>query len=116
MEIGESQAQGERGRRAERDETDHVMSFMQYAGRPEDRGLGNGLGITTSDHTSNLQARRSSASRSRPRPAERSLEEDIVAAEGNIDLPPAYEAEEGAPGHEIKSPSGRMSMTPRGGT
>lgn len=116
MEIGDSQAQGERGRRAERGETDHVMSFMQYAGRPEDRGVGNGLGITTSDHTSNPQTRGSSASRLRPRPAERSLEDDIVAAEGNIDVPPAYEAEEGAPGHEVKTPSGRMSMSPRGGS
>ncbi|CAI7639105.1 unnamed protein product [Penicillium viridicatum] len=115
MEIGDSQAQGERGRKAERGETDHVMSFMQYAGRPEDRGLDNGLGITTSDHTSNLRGRGGSASRSRPRPPERSLEDDIAAAEGNVDVPPAYEAEEGAPGHEIKSPSGRMGISPRGG-
>lgn len=111
IEIGDSQAQGERGRKAERGGTDHVMSFMQYAGRPEDRGLGNGLGITTSGHTSNLQGRGSSA----PRPAERSLEDDIAAAEGNVDVPPAYEAEEGAPRHEIKSPSGRMGMSPTGG-
>lgn len=115
MEIGDSQAQGGRGRNAERGETDHVMSFMQYAGRPEDRGVGSGLGITTSDNTSNLQGRGSSASRSRPRPAERSLEDDIAAAEGNVDVPPAYEAEEGAPGHEIKSPSGRMGMSPKRG-
>ncbi|KAJ5592769.1 hypothetical protein N7537_009673 [Penicillium hordei] len=115
IEIGESQAQGERGRKAERGETDHVMSFMQYAGRPDDRGLGNELVNTTSGHTSNLQGRGSSASRSGPRPAERSLEDDIAAAEGNVDVPPAYEAEEGAPGHEIKSPSGRMGMSPRGG-
>ena len=115
MEIGDSQAQGERGRKAERGETDHVMSFMQYAGRPEDRGLENGLGITTSDHTSNLRGRGGGASRSRPRPVERSLEDDIAAAEGNIDVPPAYEAEEGAPGPEIKSPSGRMGISPRGG-
>ncbi|OQD69487.1 hypothetical protein PENPOL_c002G08998 [Penicillium polonicum] len=115
MEIGDSQAQGERGRKAERGETDHVMSFMQYAGRPEDRGLENGLGITTSDHTSNLRGRGGGASRSRPRPVERSLEDDIAAAEGNVDVPPAYEAEEGAPGHEIKSPSGRMGISPRGG-
>ncbi|KAJ5425748.1 hypothetical protein N7465_000818 [Penicillium sp. CMV-2018d] len=115
MEIGDSQAQGERGRKAERGEADHVMSFMQYAGRPEDRGLENGLGITTSDHTSNLRGRGGSASRLRPRPAERSLEDDIAAAEGNVDVPPAYEAEEGAPGHEIKSPSGRMGISPRGG-
>ncbi|KAJ5372344.1 hypothetical protein N7517_004350 [Penicillium concentricum] len=115
MEIGESQAQGERGRKAERGETDHVMSFMQYGGRPEDRGLGNGLGISTGgDHASNPQGRGGSASRSRPRPAEHSLEDDIAAAEGNADVPPAYEAEEGAPGHDIKSPSGTMGMSLRG--
>ncbi|KXG45881.1 Adenovirus E3 region protein CR2 [Penicillium griseofulvum] len=111
MEIGESQAQGERGRKVERGETDHVMSFMQYSGRPEDRGLGNGLGIAASDDNSNPQTRGRSASRSRPKPAERSLEDDIVAAEGNADVPPAYEAEDGAPGHDIKSPSGTMGMS-----
>jgi hypothetical protein len=36
-----------RRRRTERVETDHVMSFMQYGGRLEDRGLRNGLGIAT---------------------------------------------------------------------
>lgn len=115
LEIGESQAQGERGRKAERGETDHVMSFMQYGGRPEDRGLRNGLGIATSDYTSNPRGRENSASRSRSRPARRSLEDEIAAAEGNVDVPPAYEAEEGAPGHDIKSPAGRMGMSPRGG-
>ncbi|KAJ5154302.1 Adenovirus E3 region protein CR2 [Penicillium coprophilum] len=114
MEIGESQAQGERGRKAERGETDHVMSFMQYGGRSEDRGLGNGLGITTDGHTSSHQGRRSSASRSRPKPAERSLEYDIAAAEGHADIPPAYQAEEGAPGRDTKSPSGTMGMSLRG--
>ncbi|KAI1832801.1 hypothetical protein DTO027I6_8115 [Penicillium roqueforti] len=108
MEIGESgsQALGERGRTAERGGTDHVMSFMQYAG---DRG-GTGLGIETGGITSNPQGGGSSASR----PAQRSLEDDIVAAEGH-DVPPAYEAAQGAPGHDIKSPSGRMGMSPRGG-
>ncbi|KAJ9493127.1 hypothetical protein VN97_g159 [Penicillium thymicola] len=115
MEIGDPQARGERERKAERGETDHVMSFMQYDGRPEDRGVGNRFGIATSDHTSNLQGRGSSASRPRTRPAERSLEDDIAAAEGDVDVPPAYEAEEGAPGDEIKSPSGRMGISPRGG-
>ncbi|KAJ5922458.1 hypothetical protein N7516_010161 [Penicillium verrucosum] len=115
MEIGDSQACGERERKAGRGETDHVMSFMQYAGRPEDRGGGNRFGIATSDHTSDLQGRGSSVSRSRHRPAERSLEDDIAAAEGDVDVPPAYEAEEGAPGDEIKSPSGRMGISPRGG-
>ncbi|OQE09551.1 hypothetical protein PENVUL_c006G09260 [Penicillium vulpinum] len=113
MEIGESQAQEDRGRSAERGETDHVMSFMQYGGRPEDRGLGNGLGIT-SNNTSNPQGRGSSASRSRPRPTERSLEHDITAADGTVDVPPAYQAEEGAPGHDVKSPSGTMGMSLRG--
>lgn len=114
MEIRESQAQGERGRTAERGGADHVMSFMQYSGKPEDRGLGNGLGIAISDHSSNPQVCGNSASRSRPRPVERSLEDDIAAAEGDADVPPAYEAEEGALGREIKSPSGTMGMSPRG--
>ncbi|CAG8910111.1 unnamed protein product [Penicillium egyptiacum] len=112
--IGESLAQGERGRRAERGETDHVMSFMQYGGRLEDRDLGNGLGIA-SDHTSDLQGRDNSVSRSRPRHAQRSLEDTIAAAEDDVDIPPAYEAEEVTPGHDNKSPSGRMGMSPRGG-
>ncbi|EKV21399.1 hypothetical protein PDIP_06980 [Penicillium digitatum Pd1] len=116
METGESQAQNERGRTAERGRTDHVMSFMQYAGRPEDRGLGNGLGIAISDYTSSPQARRRSASGSRPKPVERSLEDDIAAAESNVDVPPAYEVKEGAPGPDLKSPSGRMCMSPRSGT
>ncbi|KGO37210.1 hypothetical protein PEX1_061060 [Penicillium expansum] len=114
MEIRESQARGERGRTAERGGADHVMSFMQYSGKPEDRGLGNGLGIAISDHSSNPQVCGNSASRSRPRPVERSLEDDIAAAEGDADVPPAYEAEEGALGREIKSPSGTMGMSPRG--
>ena len=110
MEIGESgsgsQAQGERGRTAERGGTDHVMSFMQYAG---DRG-GTGLGIETGGLTSNSRGRGRNASR----PAERGSEDDIVAAEGLVDFPPVYEAAQGAPGHDIKSPSGRMGMSPRG--
>ncbi|KAJ5210509.1 Adenovirus E3 region protein CR2 [Penicillium cf. griseofulvum] len=110
MEVGQSQAQGERGRKVERGETDHVMSFMQYGGRPEDRGLGNGLGIATGDDNSNPQARGNNASRSRPRPGERSLEDDTAAAEGNADVPPAYEAEDGVPGPDIKSPSGTMAL------
>ncbi|KAJ5520387.1 hypothetical protein N7463_000840 [Penicillium fimorum] len=114
MVIGESQAQRERGRKAERGEIDHVMSFMQYGGRPEDRDLGHGLGISTGGgHTFNPQGCGGSASRSRSRPAERSLEDDIVATEGNADVPPAYEAE-GAPGQDIKSPSGTMGMNLRG--
>ncbi|KGO64080.1 hypothetical protein PITC_087480 [Penicillium italicum] len=115
MEIGEAQAQGERGRTAERGGTDHVMSFMQYGGRPENRGLGNGLGIAIGDHPSNPQRAESGVSRSRPRPVERSLEDDIAAAEGTVDVPPAYEAEEGAPERDLKSPSGRTCMSPRGG-
>jgi hypothetical protein len=113
MAIGESLAEGERGRRAERGETDHVMSFMQYGGRLEDRGLRNGLGIA-SDRAYNPRAREDSVSGSRPRPAQRSLEDEIAAAEGDVDVPPAYEAREVVPGHDIKSPSGRMGMSPRG--
>ncbi|KAJ5248009.1 hypothetical protein N7524_011969 [Penicillium chrysogenum] len=113
MAIGESLAEGERGRSTERVETDHVMSFMQYGGRLEDRGLRNGLGIA-SGHTSNPRARENTVSRSRPRPAQRSLEDEIAAAEGDVDVPPAYEAEEVVSGHDIKSPSGRIGMSPRG--
>lgn len=111
--IGESLVEGERGRRTERVETDHVMSFMQYGGRLEDRGLRNGLGIA-SGHTSNPRVREDTVSRSRPRPAQRNLEDEIAAAEGDVDVPPAYEAEEVVPGHDIKSPSGRIGMSPRG--
>ncbi|KAJ5816679.1 Adenovirus E3 region protein CR2 [Penicillium robsamsonii] len=114
MEFGESQARGERGGKVERGGTDHVMSFMQYGERLEDRGLGNGLGISIGGgHTSNPQGR-GSASRSRPRPVERSLEDDIAAADGSADVPPAYEAEQGAPEQDIKSPSGTMGMSLRG--
>jgi hypothetical protein len=89
------------------------MSFMQYGGRLEDRGLRNGLGIA-SDRAYNPRAREDSVSGSRPRPAQRSLEDEIAAAEGDVDVPPAYEAEEVVPGNDIKSPSGRMGMSPRG--
>ncbi|CAI7606607.1 unnamed protein product [Penicillium glandicola] len=114
LEIGESLARGERGRKTERGETDHVMSFMQYSGRPVDRSLGDRPGIVTTDHTSISPGLGHSASRSRPGTAERGLEDVIVAAEGNVDVPPAYEVEEGAQGQDIKSPSGRMEMSPRG--
>ncbi|OQE83314.1 hypothetical protein PENNAL_c0033G03634 [Penicillium nalgiovense] len=114
MAIGESLAEEERGRRTERGETDHVMSFMQYGARLEGRGLRNGLEIA-SDNTSNPQGRGDSVSGSRPRLVQRSLEDEIAAAEGDVDVPPAYEAQEVAPGHDIKSPSGRMGKSPRGG-
>jgi hypothetical protein len=36
-----------------------------------------------------------------PRPAQRNLEDEIAAAEGDVDVPPAYEAEEVVPGLEV---------------
>ncbi|KAJ5124433.1 uncharacterized protein N7515_008258 [Penicillium bovifimosum] len=89
---------------------EHVMSFMQYAERPER----DGLGIAMGGQNSGGSAGEESVSRVRRRPVERSLQDEIVAVEGEGDVPPAYEAEEGGSG-DLKSPSGRMGMSMRGG-
>lgn len=113
MEIGESQVQRERARTAERGDADHVMSFMQYGGEVESRRSGEGLGIAMADHITSPQGRGRSTPDLGPRLVERSLEDEIATAGGVADVPPAYEAEEGAPGHDIKSPSGRIGMSMR---
>jgi hypothetical protein len=103
LEIGERAQEGREGGH------EHVMSFMQYAARPEREGLGIAMGGQSGGGDSAGEGIVSGSGRS----LERRLEDEIVAAEGNGDGPPAYEAEEGASG-DIKSPSGRMGMSLRG--
>ncbi|KAJ5780698.1 hypothetical protein N7457_005858 [Penicillium paradoxum] len=114
-EIGESQAQGQRERPTESGDENHVMSFMQYGEGSETRGTERGLGIANSDQPPHTAVHEDSTAEPIPRPAESRFVEEIVAVESEADVPPAYEAQDSSPAHDLKSPSGRMEMSTRNG-
>lgn len=109
--IGDSQNQnrGDRERTGHGDAS-HVMSFMQYGVRSETRNTG---AAAVGGGTAGARGNGGNTPESEPRSADRGLVDDIAAAEGDADVPPAYEAEESSPGQDLKSPSGRMSLSPR---
>lgn len=102
LEIARSLDQQRRGS-TENVGTDHVMSFMQYGGSEG----GNGLGIRG--------AGSGSTSRGRTDIERSDMDRPVVGGEDvEGDVPPAYEAHDDPLQPEIKSPSGRMGMSPRG--